>query len=156
MVNLAAMFASSSFAVGWREIHRCHEPAKYHRLGQLEWSNCSPERSGQLWIAPRRGQPLFASAIGKYPTYHVRDVLHVALRVSDRCITRLGVGLRGSGDGSAVGCASAAVSGRRWEETRRPLDLTPTAWIRLGIPFRGISPVALDRDPRATTGSRLN
>jgi hypothetical protein len=100
--------------------------------------------------------PLFASVVGKYPTYHVCDFLHVALRVSDRCITRLGVGLRGSGDGSAMGCASAAVSGWRWEETRRPLDLTPTAWIRLGIPFRGISPVVLDRDPRATNGSRLN
>jgi hypothetical protein len=102
------------------------------------------------------GSPLSASVIGKYPTYHVCDVLHVALRVSDRCITRLGVGLRGSGDGSVVGCASAAVSGWRWEETRRPMDLTPTAWIRLGIPFQGISPLALDRDPRATTGSRLN
>jgi hypothetical protein len=86
------------------------------------------------------GSPLFASVVGKYPTYHVCDVLHVALRVSDRCITRLCVGLRGSGDGSAVGCASAAIPRWRWEETRRPLDFTPTAWIRLGIPFRGISP----------------
>jgi hypothetical protein len=35
--------------------------------------------------------PLFASAIGKYSTYHVRDVLHVALRVSDQSITCPGV-----------------------------------------------------------------
>jgi hypothetical protein len=35
--------------------------------------------------------PLFAFAIGKYSTYHVRDVLHVALRVSEQSITCPGV-----------------------------------------------------------------
>jgi hypothetical protein len=106
-------------------------PVDNRALGQPVWSNCSPELYGRLWIAPRRGQPLFASAIGKYPTYHVRDVLHVAMRVSDRSIRCPGVGLSGSGNVHRRGILSAAASLSGLLKTRRwPSISYPAATIK--------------------------
>ena len=94
------------------------------------WPDFSPEIQHRRRIAPRRGQSLFAAAIGKYPTYHVRDFLHVAFRVSDRSIRCPGVGVRGSGNVRRRGILSAVVPLCGLEKTRWwPLIRYPAATI---------------------------